>query len=160
MPAKRLAVGQGMVRAIGVLGLVVGAIVLLALGPGWEESATPAGDRPECKLLSEPCRWETGKGTWRAELTTLKAGDQGMEYRLTVQAPAPPERFLAVLRGQSMYMGEYPVPLSQKAPTLYQATFTAPFCTTGGDMIWRIDLQDGQKVMENVPLTLVFRAEK
>jgi len=59
-----------------------------------------------------------------------------------------------------MYMGEYPVPLVREESLEYRARFTAPFCTTGSEMIWRIDFQDGQDLIENVPSTLVFRAEK
>lgn len=143
-----------------VLGVVLVAGVLLTFGPDWMQTAGPAVERPECDLLIDTCTWETDEGSWRVELKTLNPGDQGMEYQLLITAPQVPNRFLAVLRGQSMYMGEYPVPMVQEGAMIYRARFTAPFCTTGTEMIWRIDLQDGQKVIENVPWTLVFRAEK
>jgi len=149
-----------MVRTIVVPGLVLAAIGALVFGPQWLETAGTAEERTECDLLSRACTWETDEGAWRVELSTLEEGDQGMEYRLAITVPEAPDRFLAVLRGQSMYMGEYPVPMERQEPLSYQATFTAPFCTTGAEMIWRIDLQDGQKVLENVPWALVFRAEK
>ena len=84
---------------------------------------------------------------------------QSTEYQLTVNAPMSPGRFLAVLRGESMYMGEYPVPLRQDENGKYSAHFTAPLCTTGSEMVWRVDLQKGQKPLaETAPLKLVFQA--
>lgn len=149
-----------MLRAIGVLGGVVVAIALWVFGPQWFDNANQAESQPECDLLSGPCTWEADNGLWQVVLERMEAGDQGMEYQLGITVPKAPDRFLAVLKGQSMYMGEYPVPMERQEPLRYQATFTAPFCTTGADMVWRIDLQDGQKVIENVPWTLVFHAEK
>jgi len=82
-----------------------------------------------------------------------------MEYQLTVVTPERPERFLAVLRGESMYMGEYPVPLGNRTGNEYSARFTAPFCTVDATMTWRIDLQQGQQPIGNIPVKLVFQAE-
>lgn len=69
-----------------------------------------------------------------------------------------PERFLAVLRGESMYMGEYPVPLMPDDKGGWNARFTAPFCTTGSEMQWRIDLQSGQRPVGAPPARLTFWA--
>jgi len=149
-----------MVRAIVIVGLVIGAIVLAMLGSRLLDTAKDTADRPECNLLAGACDWTTQEGEWRVSLQEMEEGIQGMEYSLEVSVPKAPDRFLAVLKGQSMYMGEYPVPLVREAPLEYQARFTAPFCTTGADMIWRIDLQDGQETLENVPWTLVFKAQK
>ena len=81
-----------------------------------------------------------------------------MEYRLSIDASEAPDRLLAVLRGESMYMGEYPVPLTRGEDGVYTARFTAPVCTTGSDMIWRIDLQDGQQALERPAVKMVFQA--
>lgn len=149
-----------MVRSIVAVSLVIGAIALVTFGWRFMETGTEVEDQPQCNLLEAPCEWTTGDGEWRVELIETGTGTQGMEYRLAVNVPKAPDRFLAVLRGQSMYMGEYPVPLVREEPLSYQARFTAPVCTTGADMIWRVELQDGQEKLKNVPWMLVFRAQK
>lgn len=148
-----------MVRAAIVTGLLVG-LGLLAVGFQWFSNGTPAAKLPECNLLAGACDWQEDAGNWQVTLTPEGEGAQGTEYRLTVTAPAAPSRFLAVLRGESMYMGEYPVPLQKLGPGSYGAVFTAPFCTTGASMVWRIDLQSGQEKLGNVPHALVFQADK
>ncbi|AMQ87404.1 hypothetical protein [Marinobacter sp. LQ44] len=149
-----------MVRAIVIAGLVAGVIVFALFGSRLLDTAADTTDHPECDLLAGECGWTTEQGEWQVRLQEAEEGAQGMEYVLQVSVPKAPDRFLAVLKGQSMYMGEYPVPLVREAPLEYQARFAAPFCTTGADMIWRIDFQDGQERMENVPWTLVFKAQK
>ncbi|MFO8141265.1 MAG: hypothetical protein R6T87_05125 [Marinobacter sp.] len=139
---------------------MIGTIALMVFGPRFLDTTADVAERPTCDLLKTPCEWTTADGDWRVTLVSTEPGTQGMEYRLSVAVPKAPDRFLAVLRGQSMYMGEYPVPLVRQEPLTYQARFTAPFCTTGTDMIWRIDLQDGQEKLDNVPWTLVFTARK
>ncbi|HET8849485.1 MAG TPA: hypothetical protein VFM78_06330 [Marinobacter sp.] len=114
--------------------------------------------RATCDLLAAPCQWQTNDGTWRVELARQEESGQGTTYELTVTTPKPPDRFVAVLRGQSMYMGEYPVPLVRETSNGYRARFTAPVCTVSSDgMVWQLDLQDGQQPLENLPYTLVFR---
>ncbi|WP_417566662.1 hypothetical protein [Marinobacter sp.] len=113
----------------------------------------------ECDLLAGPCQWTTQAGQWEAVIDTVGEGEQGTEYQLTVITPEHPERFLAVLRGESMYMGEYPVPLGNRTGNGYSAIFTAPFCTVDTTMTWRVDLQQGQEPIRDIPLKLVFQAE-
>jgi len=149
-----------MIRAVVIGSLLVAAIALLILVPDYLRESGNGEPKPPCDLLSGPCTWTTAEGEWRVALSPGPEGDQGVEYQLEVAVPKAPDRFLAVLRGENMYMGEYPVPLVREQPLQYRARFTAPFCTTGGEMIWRIDLQDGQDLIENGPSTLVFRAEK
>ena len=145
-----------MLRVASVLGLVVVGLALVFFGPRYLDDLSYS----ECDLLSGPCVWMTREGEWQASLTTKQESPQGQVYRIEVRSPDAPDRLLAVLRGQSMYMGEYPVPLAQHTSSDYSAEFTAPLCTTGGDMVWRVDLQDGQEMLGNVPLTLVFKAQK
>jgi hypothetical protein len=149
-----------MIRAIVAGGLLIAALAILAFVPGYLQQASNDQHKPPCDLLAGPCSWQTSAGSWQVRLAPGPEGSQGVEYQLQVTVPEAPDRFLAVLRGENMYMGEYPVPLVREASREYRARFTAPFCTTGNDMVWRIDLQDGQDLIENAPSTLVFRAEK
>lgn len=148
-----------MLRTIVMVSLVAVTIALVVFGLRYMEIAGNAAEQPQCDLLEGACEWTTSEGAWRVTLIATEPSAQGMQYRLLLTVPKSPDRFLAVLRGQSMYMGEYPVPLVREELHEYQARFTAPFCTTGADMIWRIDLQDGQEKLKNVPWTLVFRAQ-
>lgn len=152
-----------MLRAIVVVGFILGLISVIVFGPTWmqttENKATDT-DLPACDLLSGPCDWEAESGQWQVELKTVGDKGQGTEYELRVFAPAAPDRFLAVLRGESMYMGEYPVPLRSEKDGSYSAHFTAPFCTIDSEMVWRIDLQAGQNALsEPTPLKLTFQAQ-
>ena len=153
-----------MLRAIAVTGLILAVVVAGVFG--WrllgDTGETSGGESQtvQCDLLeSGPCQWSNGSGDWQVALNTMGVGAQGTEYQLTVATPERPERFLAVLRGESMYMGEYPVPLGKQSENQYSARFTAPFCTVDGKMTWRIDLQQGQEPIENIPVKLVFQAE-
>ena len=111
----------------------------------------------QCDLLeSGPCQWSNGSGDWQVALHTMGVGAQGTEYQLTVATPERPERFLAVLRGESMYMGEYPVPLRRQGDGRYVARFSAPLCTTGADMRWRLNLQQGQSSIDTAPFHMEF----
>jgi hypothetical protein len=162
--------GAVMLRAIAVAGLILGVVAVAVFGPGMLEDANQdpesggakdsAPSLTRCDLLQEgPCRWSDRSGDWEVSLSEEGEGAQGTEYRLTVVTPERPERFLAVLRGESMYMGEYPVPLGNRVGNEYSARFTAPFCTVDATMTWRIDLQQGQQPIEGIPAKLVFQAE-
>lgn len=94
-----------MVRAIVIVGLVVGAIVLTLFGSRLLDTTGDTANHPECDLLAGACSWTTQDGKWRLRLQELEEGAQGMEYVLQVSVPKAPDRFLAVLKGQSMYMG-------------------------------------------------------
>ncbi len=143
--------------------LVVMALLLVAgvFGPRMLRSTGDSAvntSLAECDLMSGPCQWQNASGDWSVQLDVDEVGSQGTEYRMTISTDSAPERFLAVLRGESMYMGEYPVLLVEDSPGHYSARFTAPVCTTGSDMIWRIDLQSGQTPLEQIPLKMVFQA--
>ncbi|MCK0164145.1 hypothetical protein [Marinobacter sp. S6332] len=151
-----------MLRAIVVLGFILAFISAVVFGGRWLEPADktlPSADQPVCDLLEGPCEWQTNAGVWKVDLQHLGDGGQGEEYQLSVIAPTVQKRFLAVLRGESMYMGEYPVPMRHEGGDSYSVRFSAPLCTTGGEMVWRIDLQEGQKPLSEVaPIKLVFQA--
>jgi len=151
-----------MIRAIAVTGLIIGLVAILVFGPRYL-SAPDSGEasesgKPRCDLLERDCQWEGDQGTWLVALKPLGEGDQGTEFELTVTAPEAPDRFLAVLRGESMYMGEYPIPLRQQGSETWTARFTAPFCTTGSEMEWRIDLQSAEEPVGGNPMKLTFWA--
>ncbi len=146
-----------------VIVLVVIALLLVAgvFGPRMLRSTGDSADAAnleECDLMASACEWDNASGAWSVQLEVDEVGDQGTEYQLTIATDSAPERFLAVLRGESMYMGEYPVLLARSSPGHYSARFTAPVCTTGADMIWRLDLQAGQKALADIPVRMVFRA--
>jgi len=148
-------------RALVVL--VVMALLLVAgvFGPRMLRSTGDSevnANLEECDLMSGPCQWLDASGDWSVQLDVEEVGSQGTEYTMSISTDSAPERFLAVLRGESMYMGEYPVLLVEDSPGHYSARFTAPVCTTGSDMIWRIDLQSGQTPLEQIPLKMVFQA--
>ncbi|WP_100640745.1 hypothetical protein [Marinobacter salexigens] len=151
-----------MLRAIFFLGVISGLMAVIVFGARWLQTSEYRGtadSQAACDLLSGPCEWSTKTGSWKISLHVMGDKGQGTEYQLIVDTPAPQERFLAVLRGESMYMGEYPVPMRQGEGNQYTAQFTAPLCTTGDQMIWRIDLQEGQqRLPEPAPLKLVFQA--
>lgn len=151
-----------LVRAVIILGFLVGLLTLLMLVSVFfkgDDHAPTEAAAPRCDLLGEPpCRWRTESGDWSARLEPVAETSQGTEYRLEVRTPESPQRFLAVLRGESMYMGEYPVPLARADGEGYSARFTAPFCTVDATMTWRLDLQEGQAPIEGLPVTLVFEA--
>lgn len=159
----RFQLGVGMLRAIVAAGFIVGLISVVIFGSLWlktTDSDASGTEQPVCDLLAGPCEWEMKSGLWQVELEVMSGEGHGTEYQLTVYAPTAPERFLAVLRGESMYMGEYPVPLQSKGDGRYSAHFTAPLCTTGSEMVWRIDLQQGQNSLsEPAPLKLVFQTQ-
>lgn len=159
--------GVGMVRGIAVAGLIAGLIAVVIIGQrlsdGSGNNVNQSGNgQPvkECNLLAGPCQWTTGAGDWQVNLEVSGEGEQGTEYRLNVTTPERPERFLAVLRGESMYMGEYPVPLGNRGGNDYSARFTAPLCTVDSTMTWRVDLQQGQEPIADIPLKLVFDTER
>ena len=151
-----------MLRAYLAIGLVIAVIAMTVFGSDDDVPWFGGGEsssRSTCDLLgAEPCTWTSREGQWSASLEAGEAGEQGVEYHFELTAPVEPERFLAVLRGESMYMGEYPVPLVEESDGQYAATFTAPFCATGTEMIWRVELQSGGERMEINGKRMTFNA--
>ncbi len=150
-----------MLRAVMVVGLMLVLLVGAVFGPRLLKTDAPelgaSEAKPHCDLDQSDCAWSTDSGDWRVSLAAPKASEQIQEYQLRVESPAPQERLLAVLRGLSMYMGEYPVSLRQQPDGSYLASFQAPLCSAGSDMRWRLDLQSGQAVVGSAPFTMGFR---
>lgn len=149
-----------MLRAYLAIGLVIAVIGITIFNSGDKPwiGGGEASANARCDVLEETCTWSTREGQWSAQLSAGESTEQGVEYHFQLTSPVEPERYLAVLRGQSMYMGEYPVPLKSDAEGEYSATFTAPFCATGTDMIWRIDLQSGERKLDVNDRAMVFNA--
>lgn len=150
-------------RAIAVVALIVGLLALAVLGPRWLMSGKP-GDpssavTAECRVVPGPCEWQSDGARWSVSLARVGTASEGDRLRLEVVTDARPQRLLAVLRGESMYLGEYPVALqSGTEEGSWTATFVAPFCTIEPDMTWRLDLQDGTEALTGAPFKLVFAA--
>ncbi|MDX1598064.1 MAG: hypothetical protein R3295_05325 [Marinobacter sp.] len=127
------------------------------------DGAEKSSETPVCDLNAGPCQWKMNGKPWVAELERGKSGEQGQEYLLRIHTSYDPDRFLAVLKGESMYLGEYPVPLSLTETDagihVWQATFVAPLCTTDPDMLWRIDFQQSNNDLDELPVKLVFQGE-
>lgn len=154
--------GHIMLRAYLAIGLLIGVIAITISNSG-DIPWVGGGDsvrKTSCDILAGPCTWSSREGQWSATLEPGEEGSQGVEYHLEIKSPVDPERFLAILRGESMYMGDYPIPLVREEDGHYTASFTAPFCATGTDMIWRIELQNGQQPLEITGDRLTFNAVK
>ncbi|HTN35318.1 MAG TPA: hypothetical protein VL091_15025 [Marinobacter sp.] len=152
-----------MLRVVLITGFIVLMFSAVMFGPDLLKEGTITTEtitRQECNLLAGQCEWHRNTGKWQVTLSIETGVDQPQEYLLKVITTEAPDRFLAVLRGESMYMGEYPIPLAQTASNsgIYVARFNAPVCSTGGDMIWRVDLQNGQSAIEHIPMKMVFKA--
>jgi hypothetical protein len=156
-----------MIRGIRVsglkIGLIVGLIAVAVLALRWFDnliSEKSAQQTRICNLQQSDCDWQQQGQNWRVSLSDITTNnDTENNYRLDIVAPGAPQPLLVVLRGESMYMGEYPVPLVRDGNDYY-AEFSAPFCTTGDAMIWRVDLQKGMAQLDDQPpFRLVFQAD-
>jgi hypothetical protein len=156
-----------MIRGIRVSGLKIGLIIVLiavaVLALRWLDgsiSEKTGQQTSTCNLQQSECDWQQQGQSWRVSLSDITTdNDTENNYRLDIVAPGAPQPLLVVLRGESMYMGEYPVPLVRNGNNYY-AEFSAPFCTTGDAMIWRVDLQKGMTPLaDQPPFRLVFQAD-
>ncbi|QBM17002.1 hypothetical protein MARI_11060 [Marinobacter sp. JH2] len=148
-----------MLRVLGVFGFLIAGIGMTFWAFQYSGDSEEEVARAECDLLAGPCAWNTSEGQWQVSLEPQQGAPAQHRYVLNVEAPGAPDRFLAVLRGRSMYMGEYPVPLRQQSVTRFVAEFEAPLCATGSEMVWQIDLQSGQKKLGSVSPILFFQAK-
>lgn len=118
-----------------------------------------------CNVLKNNCQWSIKGKHWEVQLLKVGREAGNTEYRLRVATEENHPRMLAVLRGDSMYLGEYPLPMTRAGSVdadgkhLWNTRFTAPFCTTDPDMTWRIDLQTSIEVKIDKPVKMVFKAE-
>lgn len=148
-----------MLRAVLVVGLMLTLLIAAVFGPRLLRTVEPeagTGAKTDCDLDTSACFWSDLDGNWNVALKALN--DQDADYELTVTGAEGPDRLLAVLQGDSMYMGEYPIPLRRQGDGRYVARFSAPLCSTGGDMHWRLNLQRGQTRIVTASFHMVFQA--
>lgn len=157
-----------MLRALVALIAISCVVALGVFGPRWlmvDADGRSSQSLERCDVLYDTCRWTQQGSHWDAHLIQDVSREQSGEYRLSVKTNKELQGLLAVLRGDSMYMGEYPVPMTRAGVAadgsgeLWEARFTAPYCTTEPEMTWRIDLQTGMDRKLDMPVTLTFRAE-
>lgn len=155
-------------RALVAVLAIAGVVTLGIFGPRWLMSEDAGGadqGTVDCNLLHKTCHWAQEGQSWQARLQKSGVQAQGTEYHLTVKTDRNQPRMLAVLRGESMYLGEYPVPMTKAGMSpdgkgqIWEARFTAPFCTTDPNMTWRIDLQAGMDHAFAMPVKLTFVAK-
>ncbi|MDX1755044.1 MAG: hypothetical protein R3175_03195 [Marinobacter sp.] len=149
------------IRAICVVVLVVGLLALAVLGPRWlmDQSAGNPDGQAACDLQDDGCRWQYDREYWQVSLTETGFANGLHEFRLDLSTDARLPRLHGVLRGESMYLGEYPVVMKTAGqPGHWTATFTAPLCTVQEEMVWRIELMSGNEPLAQVPYRLTFTA--
>ncbi|QSP93858.1 hypothetical protein LPB19_11695 [Marinobacter salinisoli] len=131
-----------MVRVFLVAGLILSALIVAVFGPRWLKTGESEREERQvtCELAERSCQWIDAKGRWTVQIRPMN-DDDGSKYLLLVESPQESGNLMAVLRGVDMYMGEYPIPLSQTGEGRYEAMFAAPFCSTGEKMRWQVDLQ-------------------
>ncbi|MDX1634093.1 MAG: hypothetical protein R3280_05630 [Marinobacter sp.] len=131
-------------RSVLVGALLVTLIAVVALGPRWllSDRAGKVESQNVCDPTLEACVLSTADGHWQVRLEPV-AGES-RRLRLTVRAPEPLAGLTAILRGESMYLGEYPIRLAAAdGDTTWQASFTVPVCTLDPRMLWRVYLYQG-----------------
>ena len=133
-------------RAIAVTLMITGMVAGAMLGPRWlmSDSDDESSDHRTCDLRAGSCAWQRDGDPWAAFL--VASGSDG-EVKLDLRGPPIGQRMTAILRGESMYLGEYPVPMERNhADGGWSATFRVPFCTVDPEMVWRVDFHHGKEL--------------
>ncbi|WP_092024080.1 hypothetical protein [Marinobacter zhejiangensis] len=121
----------------------------------------PETDQPACNLAHEPCTWDVDGSHWQASLTQLPDEQGSARFRFSIKTNATIERMHGVLRGESMYLGEYPVLLTYSdSEQEWQGVFTPPVCTVQDIMVWRIDLELPGRPALNAGQRLLFEVHR
>lgn len=148
--------------------LVIVCIAILAAAIVFGPRYLGLGDEPAttsakvCDLDVKSCQWGNGPDAWSLDLQRTGPAPTDT-LRLELRAPASAagdERMIAVLEGQSMYMGQYPVALQRGAPNdghiRFSAQFQAPLCTVDPDMVWKLTLKRGTDTLD-LPVVPTFQ---
>ena len=101
-----------MLRALVAVLAIACVVALGILGPRWlmsEDTAEADQGTVKCDLLNATCHWAQKGKSWHARLQKSGVQAEGTEYHLTVKTDGNQPRMLAVLRGESMYLGEYQI---------------------------------------------------
>lgn len=153
-----------MIRGIAIVLVLAGALALISVAPNWLMELSGGGaesDQPGCDLMQGNCSWETESAQWQVSLSRLPDEQGSLRFRLAVDTTEEVERMHGVLRGESMYLGEYPVLLSKNAEDgTWLGTFTPPVCTVQDVMVWRIDLEIPGNPEFRQPQRLLFEVHR
>ncbi|MFC4259060.1 hypothetical protein ACFOZ5_08475 [Marinobacter lacisalsi] len=146
-----------MVRGLVVIVVMVGLAATAVFGYRWLSQQDSADENAEpasvCYPLRQTCRWQMPEG----EAAVAMAPLEGDELQLDITLPGEPDRAMVILTGESMYMGEYPFRMENTGEAgRFRARFVPPFCSTGDDMIWRVNLRVGTETV-STPFRLLFR---
>ncbi|BES71470.1 hypothetical protein RE428_24880 [Marinobacter nanhaiticus D15-8W] len=157
-----------MLRGLLVVVCIAGLVAAIIFGPRYLASedawvtASHEANAPVCDLDAGTCRWGEGANTWSLDLErTGPAPTDALQLVLSVPAGAAKgQRMVAILEGQSMYMGQYPVALQQGSPDgnrlRLHAEFQAPLCTVDPDMTWKLTLKRGTEALD-MPMVPTFQ---
>lgn len=148
-----------MVRIV-IMGVVIIALVaVIVVAPRYLQEANDAPDTgglPACRPLVETCEALLPEGAARVTLELTGEGASGPELSLHLHYQGLAGAVMVILKGDTMYMGEYPLPLRRgEAPGVYEASFTPPFCTTDPDMTWRAEIMAGGRAVI-LPFRVLF----
>lgn len=132
-------------RSVFLLVLLLALVAATVLGPRRlmpDQALTETEE--SCDPLTRSCDWSDSDGDWKVSLQRQHSEGTARQLRLEVKATAAVSGLTAILRGETMYLGEYPVPLTPgDTAGVWQANFTVPVCTLDDRMLWRIDLYHG-----------------
>lgn len=152
-----------MVRILIMVGVIIALIAVIVVAPRYLQEADNApdiGSLPGCRPLAEACEAELPGGAASVDMEWIGEGASGPELRLRLRYEGDPEghagSVMVILKGDAMYMGEYPLPLRRgDQPGVFETTFTPPFCTTDPDMTWRAEVMAGGRSM-GLPFRVLF----
>lgn len=148
-------------RNVVRIGVLLAVLLALAGALTLFDEASDSPTKPACMVRSQTCHWTSDNRQWRVSLMApVPPQDRESDglFRISVSSSAAAQRLTAVLSGETMYMGEYPVALHRDKTTAdWSATFVPPVCSVDSEMTWRIEFLNGNRRVA-MPVKLVFRA--
>lgn len=148
--------GVIMARGLVVIVVLVGLAIAGATGTRWIDTESDSGEPTTvCTPMAEDCRWSVPGG----EASVTMASVDGYELSLNVTLPGYAGPVMVVLTGDSMYMGEYPLRMEPAETSgRFRVQFVPPFCSTGDNMVWQVNLRAGTDPID-LPFRLLFSPE-